>query len=283
MPGCLRLWKKKGKRPNPPSLGASATSTSLTITLSGSMGANIAPITTYGCTVTGTGGGTQTNSTGVFTFTGLSVNSGYTVSAYAENAIGLSSISIITPSTIPDTPTLAQFTTTANSINVTVSSVGGASSYTCTMVGRGTQNNSTGSFSFTGLTAGTAYTVTAYATNSAGNSGTASAGYSTSIGVPSGPLNFTYASIDAGTTSGAPYYLPMYHMSWTWSAPASNGGSAITQYYLHPGPSGNGLTTYVSGSTFSYVYPGTSSDPTNPHMVIAASNSVGYGPNSQVS
>jgi hypothetical protein len=92
-----------------------------------------------------------------------------------------------------------------------------------------------GSCTVTGLTDGTSYTFTVTATNSAGTSGT---GPPTDAVTPAGPPPApTNVQAVAGTASA-----PSAQVSWT--APASDGGAAITSYVVTANQ-GGGTCTYL--------------------------------------
>src|SRR5258708_37412454 len=89
----------------------------------------------------------------------------------------------------------------------------------------------------TGLSNGTAYTFTVAATNAAGTGAASSASNSvTPVGPPGPP---TAVSATAGNGQA----------TVSWTAPSSNGGSAISYYTVTPSPGGmraqtaNGTTT----------------------------------------
>ena len=167
------------------------------------------------------------------TVTGLTNGSAYTFKATATNGVYTSSLSAassaITPATVPNPPTsLVAVTTSPNSANITfvapvndggdavtsytvTSSPGG---FTCTVAAPGTSCAITGS-----LTNGVAYTFTAIATNSVGNSSPSSGSTAiTPIGPPAAPSNVTATADDQGATI-------------SFSAPNTN-GAAITGYLV---------------------------------------------------
>ena len=167
------------------------------------------------------------------TVAGLTNGSAYTFKATATNGVytsGLSTASsAITPATVPNPPTsLVAVTTSPNSAIITfvapvnnggdavtsytvTSSPGG---FTCTVAAPGTSCAITGS-----LTNGIAYTFTAIATNSVGNSIPSSGSTAiTPIGPPAAPSNVTATAGDGGATI-------------SFTAPNAN-GSAITGYLV---------------------------------------------------
>ena len=96
-------------------------------------------------------------------------------------------------------------------------------------------DGSTLSATVTGLTNGTAYTFTVTATNAAGTSDPAAPSAAvTPVGVPNPPTGVIAVAGDAEATV-------------TWSAPASDGGSPITEYTVVSDP--GGVTAVVDGAT----------------------------------
>ena len=108
--------------------------------------------------------------------------------------------------------------------------------------------SATTSFAFTGLTGETAYTFEVAAVNSVG-SGTLSA-----LSAPVAPFTVPGAPTAVVGASGNG------QVSLHWSAPADNGGSAITDYQVSVFDSGGGAATGVSGAA-------------NPRLVGSASTS----------
>ena len=94
-----------------------------------------------------------------------------------------------------------------------------------------------GTITVSGLTTGTAYTFTVYATNAAGNSASSSASNSiTTWSVPGAP------TIGTATATGATSATVSY------TAPASNGGTAITSYTAVSSPGSITGTLSQAGS-----------------------------------
>ena len=186
-------------------------------------------------TVTGNPPATST------TVTGLTNGTAYTFTVTATNANGTSPASSpsnsVTPNSLPGAPTAV--TATAGNGSATVSwtapsSNGGSAitKYTVTpFIGSTAQTPVTvtgsppaTSTTVTGLTNGTAYTFTVSATNANGT-GPAS--------TPSNPVTPT-ASTAPGAPTGATATAGNTAAVVTWTAPSSNGGSAITSYTVTP-------------------------------------------------
>ena len=165
--------------------------------------------------------------------TGLTNGDAYTFKVSATNGVYNSSLSVsssaVTPATVPGAPTaVTAVTTTPNSATISFTppvSTGGDAitsytvtsspgGFTCTVAAPGTSCTISGS-----LTNGIAYTFTAIATNSVGNS-TPSSGSTaiTPIGPPAAPTGVSATAGDGGATI-------------SFTAPNAN-GSAITGYLV---------------------------------------------------
>jgi len=148
---------------------------------------------------------------------------------YASTSVGIPTLTPSTSITIYTVPSVPQtFTaTTASGTSVNLSWV--APSY----LGSGTityqlyrgatllQNSSATSFSDTGLSVNTNYSYTVYASNTWGQSTGASAS-ATTFNVPNAPQSLSVTPQTASTA--------VTQAVATWSAPSSDGGSAITSY-----------------------------------------------------
>ena len=197
------------------------------------------PITSY--TVTSTPGNiTITGIQKPATFSTLVNGTQYTFTVFATNAIGDSIESTpsspVTPATVPNAP-LNPSATAGNGeaqvvwdfplidggspiINFTVISI------PATTGPQSTSDDST-TLIFTGLTNGTAYRFTVYATNLIGNSPASALTNSvTPAGVTApGPPQTVSASLVAEGV-----------ITVLWSAPVSDGGSSILSYKIYPNP-----------------------------------------------
>ena len=232
--------------PDPPSItGATLGNESVSISWIPPVFYGVYPILSYRVT------STPENVTKVVDYTinstiinGLTNGTSYTFVVIATNLMGNSSGSIpsspVTPSTVPLRP--RNVVGTFGNQQVIVSwdaptSDGGAAitSYTATRspgnVTITTINGSTRTVTFTGLTNGTAYTFTVFATNLDGNS------------LESDPS----AAVIPATTPGAPTSVTgtvgNTQVPVSWVAPVSNGGASIINYRVTSSPGGFTATT----------------------------------------
>jgi hypothetical protein len=231
--------------------------------------ANGSAIISY--TVTASPGGkTATGSTSPITVTGLTNGTAYTFTVTAANIVGTgapsAASSAVTPASVPGAPT--GVTATSGNEEAVVSftapaSSGGSAitSYTVTANPGGITASGAGSpITVTGLTNGTAYTFTVTATNGVGT-GLASAASTavTPATVPGVPTGITAAPGDGEATV-------------SFTAPASNGGSAITIYTITASPGGKTATGSGSPITVTGLTNGTAYT-----FTVAATNGVGTG------
>jgi len=193
------------------------------------------PITGY--TVTSSPGGFTASTTGATnaTVAGLTNGTAYTFTAVATNAVGPGNPSVpstaVIPRTVPGAPTGVGATAGNAQALVTwtapVSDGGSAiTGYTVTSSPPTTPVNvaAVTTATVSGLINGTSYTFTVIATNLAGNSAPSAASAPvTPLGPPGPP---TAVAATPGNTQAVV----------NWTAPASNGGSAITGYTVTSNP-----------------------------------------------
>ena len=240
------------------------------------------------------------SATTAYTFNGLTNGTAYTFKVAAVNAAGTGAQSAlsaaVTPRTVPGAPTAVAGTPgdtqvaltwtapagdggsaiTDYSVSVFNSSGGAATGVT----GPTTRpvGSTTTAYTFTGLTNGTAYTFKVAAVNAAGTGAPSSlSGAVTPRTVPGAPTAV------AGTPGDTQVAL-------TWTAPANNGGSAITDYSVSVFNSSGGAATGVTGSTPRFVGSATTAytftgltNGTSYTFRVAAVNAAGTGPASSLS
>jgi len=197
------------------------------------------PITSY-TVISSPGNITITGIQKPATFSGLVNGTSYEFVVFATNAIGNSISSMpsspVTPATVPNTP-LNAFAIAGNGeaqvlwdfpvfnggspiINFTVISI------PATTGPQSTSDDST-TLIFTGLTNGTSYTFTVYATNLIGNSPASALTNSVTpagVTVPGPPQTVSASLVAEGV------------ITVLWSAPVSDGGSSILSYKIYPNP-----------------------------------------------
>lgn len=214
------------------------------------------------------------------TVTGLTNGTTYTFTVAAVNAQGTGTASaqsnVVTPATVPGAPT--SVTAVGGNAQATVSwtapgSTGGSAitGYVVTpFIGSTAQtattfNSTSTTQTVTGLTNGTAYTFTVAAINSVGT----------------GPASAQSAAVTPATVPGAPTNVSAMagngQATVAWTAPTSNGGSAITSYTVTPyvGTTAQTPTTFNSTTTTQTVT-GLSNGTCYTFQVVAT-NSVGSG------
>lgn len=227
----------------PTNVTATAGNTQATVSFTAPVSIDGVVITGY--TVTSSPGGfTATGAFSPITVTGLTNGSAYTFTVIATNAAGNSVLSTasssITPYTVPSAPTISAVDASNASVLVTFSTPANNGSaitgYTVTSSPGG--KIGTGSSSpilVTDLTNGTAYTFTVKATNAAGDSAASTASTSaTPYTIPDAPTSLGTSSIT--TTS----------LTLSWTAPTSNGGSALTKYIVSYGETSVDVSANVS-------------------------------------
>lgn len=232
-------------------------------------------------TVTSSPGGVSvTGQSSPLQVTGLTNGQAYTFTVVAANAIGSGAASAesapvtpVSPVTAPGAPSIASVTASSGQATVVITvpaSNGGAAitSYTVTSSPGGITASGLSPVVVAGLTNGTAYTFTATATNSAGTSGASPASASvTPVGAPGAP-SITTVTPGNGTVSVA------------FTAPASNGGSAITGYTVTSSggqtATGTASPITVSGLTVgtAYTFTATATSSAGTSAASAASASV---------
>jgi hypothetical protein len=228
-------------------------------------------ITNYTVT-TSPGGATCTSSSTSCTITGLSVGQTYTFSVVAANIYGSGPSSGVSPPVTitaptgvgPSAPTGVTATAIPGTESVTVywsaanPNGGTITGYTATASPGGQNCSTTGALfcTITGLTQGQTYTfsVVAYGTNGTSSPSSPSAPVTVGGAVTGAPNPPTNAAVTY--TTGASTAVV------SWTAPVSNGGSAITGYEVYSVPGGAGCVTsgalsctissLVSGTTYSF-------------------------------
>ncbi|HTT88074.1 MAG TPA: fibronectin type III domain-containing protein, partial [Acidimicrobiales bacterium] len=234
---------------------------------------------------TSSGGETLLQSTGgtgtTFTATGLSNGTTYYFQVTAVNGVGEGPRSAevsSTPATTPGAPTA--LTATAGDGQVALSwtapASDGGSAITSYNVYEGTSSGgetllqSTGStaatFTVTGLTNGTTYYFEVAAVNGVGAGLVSNEAFATPATIPGAPTGLSATPGDS-------------QVSLTWSAPASDGGSAITSYNVYEGTSSGGETLVTNVTGASYLATGLTNG-TNYYFEVSAVNGVGEGPRS---
>ena len=207
---------------------------------------------------------------------GLTNGRAYQFVIQAKNQVGTSPMSEPTSSVVvglrgtPTTPSKpVAVVAAASSTKATVSwkaptSNGGSpvTGYTATAAPGGRSCSTTGSLScvVTGLTNGTAYSFAVVATTNVGTGPSATSASVIPKPVPDAPLG---AVAVAGATSA----------TVRWSAPSSNGGSAITSYKVTSSPGASTCTTATLTCTVTGLINGTTYS-----FKVTATNSAGTGP-----
>ncbi|WP_426978011.1 peroxidase family protein [Pseudarthrobacter sp. O4] len=271
--------------PGAPAIGtATAGDASATLTWTAPASDGGSPITGYrvqafaGTTVAATQ--TVTGNVGTVVVTGLTNGTAYTFDVAAINAVGTGAASaasnLATPATIAGAPTIG--TATAGGASATLTwtapASNGGSAITgyrvqafagTTLARTQTVTGNVGTVVVTGLTNGTAYTFNVAATNGVG---TGAASAASNVATPATIAGTpTIGTATAGNASAA----------LTWTAPASNGGSAITGYRVRAF-AGTTLarTQTVTGNVGTVVVTGLTNG-TAYTFDVAATNGVGTG------
>jgi|GEM_PF-2826409 len=222
-------------------------------------------------TATSTPGGfTATGAASPLTVTGLANNTAYTFTVTATNAVGTGPASAasasVTTLNVPGAPTAVSAVAGIRQAVVSFTSPafdGGSPiiSFTATSVPGGFTASGLAPLTVTGLANNTAYTFTVTATNAVGTGPASTASTSvTTLNVPGAP---TAASAVAGVQQA----------TVSFTAPASNGGSAITSYTATSAPGGFTATGVSSPLTVTGLADGTAYT-----FTVTATNAVGTGP-----
>ena len=233
------------------------------------------PITGY--TITSTPGAITKTVTGALTtgtVTGLTNGTAYTFTVVATNAAGTSPASLpsndVTPAAVPGAP--GTVTAVKGDASATVSWTAPASSggsaltgYTITSTPGGlvkTVASELTTATVTGLTNGTAYTFSVVATNAVGSSPAAKSGTVTPATTPGAPTLVTAVKGDKSAVV-------------SWTAPSSNGGTAITGYTITSTP--GGLVKAVAGTVTTGTVTGLTNG-TAYTFTVVATNASGTSP-----
>jgi titin len=208
------------------------------------------------------------------TVTGLTNGTAYTFEVYAVNNGGTGPVSAasapVTPAALPDSPTIGVATAVNQSATVVwtppVNNGGDPiSGYIIVpSIGSAITVGNVTSYALVGLTNGTAYTFRVAAITAAGT-GLQSAPSNSVTPNPTAPGLPTIVSAAAGNA----------RVALVWTAPADNGGSAVTGYVITPS-SGSPVTV---GNVTSYTVTGLTNS-IGYAFVVAAINTVGTGGNS---
>ena len=265
-----------GSTPSAPTItSATAGIGKVTVAFNAPSSSGGSPVTGYRAIST-PGGVTVTGTSSPIVVTGLSAGTAYTFTLIATNASGDSPASLpsapATPQGVPSAPSITSVTPGNAQVSVGFSppaSNGGLAiaSYKVTSnPGNVIATGTTSPILVSGLTNGVAYTFTAIAINAAGNSpASAPSSPVTPAGLPGAPSVTNVAGGNAQVTV-------------SFTAPASNGGSAITGYRVTSNPSGitaNGASSpiTVTGLTNGQSYT----------FTVQASNVNGFGSSSSPS
>ncbi|MDB5056269.1 MAG: hypothetical protein JWM44_4319 [Bacilli bacterium] len=146
-------------------IGLSTSSAANSITLSWQA---VSGATSYNVSINGGYSGSTTSTS--YTFTGLSTGSSYTLGVAGVNAGGSSNYTTTTAYTTVAAPSGLSSSSTSSSITLSWNAVSGATSYSIQRDGTFLTTTNSTSYTFTGLSAGTNYTLGVAANNPAGSS-----------------------------------------------------------------------------------------------------------------
>jgi hypothetical protein len=211
----------------------------------------------------------ESTTTTSYSATGLSASTSYSFTVSAVNALGegsqSSAASATTSNIVPNAPTITATAVSSSQINIAITppaSNGGTAITSYKVYRNGVYNESTTttSYSATGLSANTPYSFTVSAVNALGEGSQSSAASATTSNiVPNAP------TITATATSSSQINIAI-------TAPASNGGTAITSYKVYR----NGVYNNESTTTTSYSATGLSAN-TPYSFTVSAVNALGEG------
>ena len=210
------------------------------------------------------------------TITGLTNGTSYTFTVYATNAAGNGSASTasstVIPATVPiaptlisDTPANAQVTLSWAALTGYLQTGGSAILLYTVTSGAFTQSVTGTTATFNGLTNGTPYIFTIYATNSVGNGAILTTYPVTPSTIPSQTTNVI------GTAGNS-------QVTVSWTAP-NNGGAAITGYTVITSYSGGSFTTNYNNTLTTATISGLTNG-NSYQFAVYATNARGNGPTS---
>ncbi len=216
---------------------------------------------------------TCTTTTTSCTVAGLHNGTAYSFTVVASNKAGPGPESSpspdVTPATTPTAPKSPIATAGNKSATISWSAPtdGGTAitGYTVTSAPTSKTCTTSGtSCTISGLSVGTSYTFSVFATNGVGDGPTATTAAMTAVATPSAPSGVTAVSANASATV-------------SWSAP-TDGGTAITGYTVTSSPTSKTCTTTTTSCTIIGLHNGTAY-----RFTVVATNKVGSGPASSPS